>query len=327
MIILRVAVYGAIVAAWLAVHARRATDHLMSSRLRSAALVVVRLQAGRVALRIGQVGSCSGTGLVDALLLLLHLLVEVLIVVVPVERLLEDLLVQQLRVLLDLSAVLVAPLAIRVRRVEVVGVRWNERSWDALVQQIVPGEVTQPRVVLDVLRTVQTETVERLPLNQTIYEVRCLDSPAWRNVSAPNLHLSCKDVLTDLAPVPARVRPPAKHALVANDAHSKVVDSDTMRLSAHDLRRHVTRRARRIFLVLRIPYSRDTEVSDLKIAITVKDEVLGLDITMQNALLMEILESQQHASNEESRLLFVEFLVLGQVIAQVTTLHEINDEE
>ena len=42
---------------------------------------------------------------------------------------------------------------------------------------------------------------------------------------------------------------------------------------------------------------------------------------------MEILEREKHASYEESRLLLAELLVLGQMVPQVTSLHEIYDEE
>ena len=42
---------------------------------------------------------------------------------------------------------------------------------------------------------------------------------------------------------------------------------------------------------------------------------------------MEVFEREKHASYEESRLLLAELLVLGQMIPQVTSLHEINDEE
>lgn len=91
----------------------------------------MRLQTSGVLLRV----LCRrSTGLKHALLLLLHFLIEVLVIVVAIESFLEDLLIQKLRVLLDLFAVLIAPLAVRVRGVEVVGIWRNERSWDALVQ-------------------------------------------------------------------------------------------------------------------------------------------------------------------------------------------------
>ena len=182
--------------------------------------------------------------------------------------------------LLNLLAILVAPLAIRVRSVEVVGVWRNERSWDTLVQQIIPREVTQPRVVLNVLRTVKSETIQGLALDQTVYEVGSLNGPAWWNVSASDLHLPSKNMLADLASIPASVRPPAEHALVADDTHGEIVDSNSVRLAAHNFGSHVTWRARRIFLVLRIPHSSNTQVSDLQVAILVEDKVLRLDITM-----------------------------------------------
>ena len=243
----------------------------------------MRLQAGRILLRV--LCRCSAS-FKHALLLLLHLLIEVLIIVVAIEGLLEHLLIEQLRVLLDLLAVLITPLTVGVSSVEVVSIRRNERSWDALVQQVVPWEVTQPRVVLHVLGTVQSETIQRLTLDETVNEVSSLNGPARRNVSASNLHLPGEYVLTDFTSIASSVGSPAKHALVANNAHSEVVDGDTVRLAAHNLGSHVARRARRIFLVLRVPHSGNTKICDLKIAILVEDEVLWLDVTMQNALLV-----------------------------------------
>ena len=165
---------------------------------------------------------------------------------------------------MDLLTILIAPLTISVRGVEVVRIRRNERSWDALVQQIIPGEVTQPRMVLDILGTVKSETIKRLALDETVNKVGCLDGPARWNVGTSDLHLPGQDMLADLASVSASVGPPAEHALVADDAHGEVVDGDAVRLAAHDFRCHVTWRARRIFLVLRIPHSGDTEISDLR---------------------------------------------------------------
>ena len=182
--------------------------------------------------------------------------------------------------LLNLLTILVAPLAISVRSVEVVGVWRNERSWDTLVQQLIPREVTQPRMILDVLRTVKAETVQGLALDQTVDEVSSLNGPAWWNVSASDLNLPSKDMLTDLPSIPTSVGPPAEHALVANDTHGEIIDGDTVRLTAHNFGSHVTWRARRIFLVLRIPHSGNTEVSDLQVAIFVEDKVLWLDVTM-----------------------------------------------
>jgi len=90
----------------------------------------------------------------DLALLLEHLFVEVLVVVVAREGLLHVLLVQQEHVLLDLLAILVLPLPVGVVGVEVVLVGRDERRLKPLVQEVVPGEVPQPRMIFDIVRPV-----------------------------------------------------------------------------------------------------------------------------------------------------------------------------
>lgn len=78
-------------------------------------------------------------------------------------------------------------------------------------------------------------------------------------------------MLADLTAVPALVGPSAEHALKANNAHRKIVNSHSVRLSAHDLGCHVPRRARCVLLVLRVPDARNSKICNLEIAVLVKD--------------------------------------------------------
>jgi hypothetical protein len=59
----------------------------------------------------------------------------------------------------------VFPLLVDVLLVKVILGRRNERSLQTLVIQIVPGEVTQPRVVFDFRRAVYSKAVLRFPLD------------------------------------------------------------------------------------------------------------------------------------------------------------------
>jgi hypothetical protein len=60
----------------------------------------------------------------------------------------------------------------------------------------------------------------------------------------------------------------------------------------------------------------DSKVCQSGIALFVEDNVLRLDVSMDDALAMKILKSQNHASNNELGLIFIIALV-GQVIAHV----------
>lgn len=90
---------------------------------------------------------------------LVHFFIKVLVMVITIEKFFEFLLVQQLHILLDLVTVVVLPLAVRVVRVEVVFVRWNERRGHPMVEQVVPLEVPQPRMILHILRTIQPQSI------------------------------------------------------------------------------------------------------------------------------------------------------------------------
>lgn len=47
---------------------------------------------------------------------------------------------------------------------------------------------------------------------------------------------------------------------------------------------------------------------------------------MQNTLLMEVLQREEHTGYEELGLLLVKLLILGEVVPEVSSLHEIDDQ-
>lgn len=102
--------------------------------------------------------------LLDLESLLVHLFVEVLIMIVPIKKFLEFLLVQKLHILLDLITVVVLPLAIGVVGIKVVFVGRDEWCRHPVIQQIVPFEVAQPRMVLHVFGSVESQAVQWLTL-------------------------------------------------------------------------------------------------------------------------------------------------------------------
>ena len=125
-------------------------------------------------------------------------------------------------------------------------------------------------MVFDVLRSIETESVQRLALDQAIDEIGGLDRPAGRDIGFADLNLTGQDVLSDLAPVATGVRSAAKHALETNDAHGEVVNSHSVRLTAHNLRRHVAWRTGRVLLVFRVPNTSDAQVCNLEVAIRIE---------------------------------------------------------
>ena len=106
-------------------------------------------------------------------------------------------------------------------------------------------------------------------------------------------------MVTDLFAISAVVGTLPEHALVGNDSHGEVVDRDSVILTTHHFRCHVTRSTRGILRVLRVPKSGNSQISNAEIALLVEDQVLRLDVSMKNGVLVEVLEAEEHAGNEE----------------------------
>lgn len=99
-------------------------------------------------------------------------------------------------------------------------------------------------------------------------------------------------MVTNLLPVLAVVWTLAKHAFIGDHAHREVVDCDAVVLPAHDLWSHVARRARCILRVLWVPQPRNAEIGHAHVAIHVEDKILWFDISVQNGVLVQILQAQ-----------------------------------
>lgn len=224
---------------------------------------------------------------------------QLVVVIVAIELLLHRAVSQARHVLLELGIVEVLPFFVDVVLVEVVLCRWDERRAQSPLVQRLPVEVAKPRVVPDLGGARSTEPILWFTLDHLVDEVGSLDAPASRYVLHLDLDLLRHDVLTDLLPALAHVRPLSVHALVGHDTNSEVVDGLRVVEAQHHLGRHVARRARRVGRVLRSPDARDTEVGDPQIAIVVDDEVLGLDVTVQDLLLVAVLEACNQARHKE----------------------------
>lgn len=95
-------------------------------------------------------------------------------------------------------------------------------------------------MILDLLRAVQSQPVYWLSLYKFINEVCCFKTPTRRHLVLSNLYLFRQNVISDFFPSLSDVRAFSIHALVSNDTHSKVINSDSMVLSAHHLRCYIT---------------------------------------------------------------------------------------
>lgn len=72
-----------------------------------------------------------------------------------------------------------------------------------------------------------------------------------------------------------------------------------MILPAHDFRSHVAGRTRRIFRVLWVPNPCDAEVCDPHVAMLIENKILRLNIPMQDAVSMQVLQTSDHTRDKE----------------------------
>ena len=154
-------------------------------------------------------------------------------------------------------------------------------------------------MLLNLFWSVEAEATGRLPLDEFINEICGLFTPPVRNVLLLDGDLLRKDVVANLLPVFALVGPLTVHALVCDDAHREVVDRDAVILTTHHFGGHVAGRATGVFGVLGVPHASDTQISDTHVTIFVENQILRLNVSVENAVLVEVLQTKNYASHEE----------------------------
>ena len=90
-----------------------------------------------------------------------------------------------------------------------------------------------------------------------------------------------------------------EHTLICDYTHCEIINSNAVILTAHDLWCHIAWRSGRVFRVLRIPQPCNTQISNSKVTIFVEDQIFRLDISMQDCILMKVLETEEHARDKE----------------------------
>ena len=122
-------------------------------------------------------------------------------------------------------------------------------------------------------------------------EVGGFQGPAlWQLVSL-DLHLFCEYHISDLFPAAANVRPASEHELITDDSHSKVVHCEAMVLTAHHFRGHIAWCSRSVGAVICAEHFGDSHVGNSNVPIFFHDDVFRLDVSMNDPLIMHILES------------------------------------
>ena len=148
--------------------------------------------------------------------------------------------VELLHVLQNLLRILVFPFRISVIFIKIIFFWWEKWRFHLLLQKIVPREVSHPDMIFDVLRAIQTKSVQGFSLNEPVNEVSSFYGPPCWYILPFDQNLLRKDMVSDLSPVLSNVRSSPKHTFVPNNTHRKVVHRDTMRLLTHNFRSHIS---------------------------------------------------------------------------------------
>lgn len=225
---------------------------------------------------------------------------QLMIVVVAIELRLHRVPPQILRPLDEVGVLQVLPLFIDVLLIVVIVRRWYEWRSQLLLVEILPRKIRKPWMILDFVTATVAQSILRLSLDHFVDEVGGLDPPADRYFLLLNMDLLRENVVPDVLPRLAHVRPLPEHALVGEDADGEVVDGVRVILPAHYFRRHVPRRAGSVLRVLLPPVASDAEVGDAQVALVVDNEVLRLDITMYDLLFVAVLEAGDKTRHKET---------------------------
>lgn len=146
--------------------------------------------------------------------------------------------------------------------------------------KLVPIIIFEPLVIFQVLRTIQSESIGRFPLDKSVNKICGFGTPSSWNLVSFNLYLLRKYVITDLFAIFPYIWSFGKHTLVRNYAHCKVVDRNTVVLSAHHFWCHVTGSSRSILGVLWIPNSCNSKICYSQITLLIKNKIFWLYVPM-----------------------------------------------
>lgn len=169
---------------------------------------------------------------------------------------------------------------------------------DLLAVELVPVDVLEPGVVLDLVRGVVPQPLRRLLLQQPRDQIVRLrvTSPPQSHLRGHELALGHRRgedaVVHHLAVGVVERRQPVDH-LVDQDAQRPPVHALPVRHLPQDLGRQVLgRAAQRLRRVALHVLLRQAEVRDADVALGVQEEVLGLQVAVDDVVLMQMGDAQ-----------------------------------
>lgn len=99
-----------------------------------------------------------------------------------------------------------------------------------------------------------------------------------------------------------------------------------MVLTTHDLRSHVPRGSAGVLVVVGPDLACDAQVSDAQVPLAVDDQVLRLDVSVDDAVLVQVFEPQEETRREELGLFLREASHLANVVPQVSSWQVVHHQ-
>ena len=178
--------------------------------------------------------------------------------------------------------------------------------------------------------TIEPYPIRWLPL-QTLYcfrlrewyyfvdEVSRLNRPARRYLNSLYLYLFSQNLLPNFSPALTYIGSSPIHAFISYDSYGEVISCNSMVLSAHNLRSHITRRTRCFLGVIRSPITSYSEIRQSQITIPIKHQILWLYVSVYNSTPVHNFQCLQQTAYEELGLSFTELSLSSNVISEVTS--------
>lgn len=121
-------------------------------------------------------------------------------------------------------------------------------------------------MLLDLIRTIQAKPISWLALQGLIDKICGLHGPSLWDVGFSQIDLALYYAISDVLASLASIGALSKHQLIEDDTQGKVVHCDSMVLTAHDFRGHISRSPRGVIGVVWAPHFGNSHVSNMHIA-------------------------------------------------------------
>ena len=213
-------------------------------------------------------------------------------------------------------------------RIEVVHVNVGHKERRHLsICERCPVEVTEPGMLFQLRCSILVaNAVGWLALEALVDKISGLLVPAIWYAEFFDLGLAREYIVPYLLPSLALVRAFSHHALVPDDSHRKVIRSQPVVLPAHDFGCHVARRSTRLTRIVGRKDARNSKISQAQVSMVIEYQILRLNISVDDLLLMDGFQSVQQARDEEARNFHVKEALASDVVSKVATEEQVHDQ-